>query len=159
MDDNQPEKVLDQLEQGYQEEIALYEKLLELSRRQHELLSREENERASEVVKAKEEVISAIGEIEARLNPARTAWPRLESGLAQEQKHSLEARVDTVKDLIQKVLEQDEDSAELVRKISELMREKMQKIRQNRAAAQAYQDQKDQGARDQGGPLFLDKTE
>lgn len=90
------------------EQLMLYERLDELSRRQSELIEQEETDRLLSLLGERQGVIDRIEALDASMRPFRDSWDRLVSPLPESRRVVIRERLDRLTALVGEIAKRDE---------------------------------------------------
>ncbi len=132
-------------------QLALYQELEELSRRQPGLIESDDTDGLLALLAQRQAVIDRLGELNAELGPIRAEWPRLSRTLTERDRDACRETIDGIAGLAQVIAERDAlDRSTLERRRSAVASE-LSSLSAGRSAVGAY------GPRRADAPRYQDR--
>lgn len=133
------------------EQLMLYERLDELSRRQSELIEQEETDRLLSLLGERQDVIDRIEAVDASMRPFRDQWDRLVGPLPESRRVVIRERLDRLTVLVGEIAGRDEADRRRLEQRRDAVGDELAGLSRGAGALSAY------GGGGQGrGPRFQD---
>jgi hypothetical protein len=117
---------------------SIYQRLIELTRKQSEVLESGDTERLMDFARQKESELGRLAPVEVRLRSARESWGDVESGVSAEQRRSVQEGVRGVETVLRQLLELEEEQNRAILKRREGTLEEIRRIEAGRRVQKAY---------------------
>lgn len=120
-------------------EQACYTSLLDLSRRQKEVIEHGEVDDLLQILGQKQKVLARVGEIENQLLPYKRNWPAVRAGLDGNDRQVLDLALSTVEELLAELIALERHSEDLLVKRRDLVEVELHEAAKGGAVQQVYQ--------------------
>ena len=142
------------LRDGLRSEQRVYEGLLEITRRQKEILLSGRTEEILQLARSKEAVLGRIDAIERDLVPLKESWPELRDQVGSDLRDEIEQERTRLQDVLKGLIELEEEGQRSIDRLRQETADKLRQVEGGRRVQQAYTAPA--AAR---SPRYLDRTQ
>ncbi len=140
--------------EGLVEERGIYETLVDLTRRQDEILRRGETEEILRLARAKEAEVDRIERIESVLSPLKRRWTEIRDQVAEAHRDRIEEELGKIEGVLRTLIDLENQGQAGVEAIRRETADSLRKVDGGRRVQKAYHS-----PRAQAPPRYLDRTE
>ena len=133
------------------EQIGLYEKLEELSLRQHGLVETEDTDALLAVLGERQRLIEDISAVASRMTPYRAGWDDHVGKMDEDEKQSLRQGLDSLASMMARIANRDEHDRRTMEDRRQRVQSQIAGVKRGGAAVKSY------GQAQPRGPRFQDR--
>ena len=142
------------LRDGLRSEQKIYEELLEVTRRQKEILLSGQTEEILQLAQSKESALGRIDAIEKELVPLKESWPDLRDQVESDLRDEIEQERLRVQDVLKGLIDLEEEGQRSIDRLRKETADKLRQVEGGRRVQQAYT-----APTTARSPRYLDRTQ
>lgn len=119
-------------------EQACYTALLDLSRRQKDVIENGDVDDLLQILGQKQKVLSRVGEVENQLLPYKRNWGAVRAGLDENDRQVLDMALASVEELLAELIALEKESEQLLMQRRDVVEIELQEVVKGGAVHQAY---------------------
>ena len=123
---------------GLRQEQEVYSGLLELTRRQQQIILDGQTDAILELARSKEQVMGQIEHIERELVPLKEGWPQLRDQVQAGLRDEIESERLRLQDLLKSLIQLEEEGQKNIERIRRDTADKIRQVESGRRVSQAY---------------------
>lgn len=133
-------ETLQSLAASFEEQAANYERVIELSRRQRDAAaaSPPDLDGVTELQQSKQDLLSAVAELEERLAPLKETWARVREAVSEADKAPLAAAFERLGEAMRAVIDEEHETERVLAGCRDEVQKRLAQLHQRRSAARAY---------------------
>lgn len=120
------------------EQIGLYERLEEMSLRQHELVEREDTDALLAVLSERQRLIEDISAVASRMTPFRAGWDDHVGALAEGDRRSLREGLDSLASMMSRIADRDESDRRTMEARRQRVQDQIAGVKRGGSAVKSY---------------------
>ena len=137
---------------GLRQEQEVYSGLLELTRKQHEIILEGQSDAILELARSKAEVLGRIENIERELSPLKEGWADFRDQVQTTLRDEIESERQRLQGLLKSLIQLEEEGQRNIERIRNETSAKIRQVEGGRRVHQAY------GSANGGSPRYVDRS-